>query len=353
MANFMAGPSRTSQFNKVHKTLKKHYKPVVPDPERPVLEHLLMACCLENAHYPVAEESLAALVHTFFDWNEIRVSTIRELAEVMAALPDPPAAASRVKRVLQHVFEASYSFDLEDLRKSNLGPAVDRLNKLDGTTPFSVAYVVQSALRGHAIPVDPATLAVLRLLELVTDEDVEACTVPGLERAIPKSKGIEFGSQLHQLGADFTANRYSPTVREILLQISPDVKDRLPRRRTGKKARSAKGEAEAAAQPADAQPGSEQPAPSAQPAPGDKKKRARKKSGGRKKRAGAESADAAAADKGPKAEDAASPPGKKPAAEKKRSASAKRKADSGKSRGPDHGSAEARSGPSLSKRKPR
>ena len=345
----MAGPSRTSQFSKVHKTLKKHYKPVVPDPERPVLEHLLLACCLENAHYPVAEESLAALVHTFFDWNEIRVSTIRELAEVMASLPDPPAAASRVKRVLQHVFEDSYSFDLEELRKSNLGPAVERLNKLDGTTAFSVAYVVQSALGGHAIPVDPATLAVLRLVDLVSDEDVEACVVPGLERAIFKSKGIEFGSQLHQLGADFTANRYSPVLHEILLQINPDIKGRLPKRRVSRKARAGRtGEAEAAGQPGDVQP--VQPA---EPDPDDKKKRATKKSAGRKKRTGAESAKAPPAEEGAKEGDTAWPAGKKPAAERKRPASAREKTDSGKSQGPDDGSEEARSAAGLSKRKPR
>ena len=71
----------------------------------------------------------------------------------------------------------------------------------------------------------------------VRDEDVEACVVPGLERAISKSKGIEFGSLLHQLGADFTANRYSPGLHEVLLQINPDVKGRLPRRRRRKKGR--------------------------------------------------------------------------------------------------------------------
>ena len=34
--------------------------------------------------------------------------------------------------------------------------------------------------------------------------------MPGLERAIAKSKGVEFGSLLHQFGADFSANPYSP-----------------------------------------------------------------------------------------------------------------------------------------------
>jgi len=91
----MTSPSRTAQFAKVHKVLKKYYKPVLPNAERPVLEHLLFACCLENAHYEKAEEAFAALVHTFFDWNEIRVTTVNELSEVVSCLPDPSAASHR------------------------------------------------------------------------------------------------------------------------------------------------------------------------------------------------------------------------------------------------------------------
>lgn len=235
----MAASSRSSQFGKVHKVLKKLYKPVAPDLDRLVFEHLLFAGCLENAHYEAAEEAFAALVHNFFDWNEVRVSTVRELSEVIAGLPEPPAAANRLRRVLQAVFESTYSFDLEELRKLNLGPATERLRKIDGTTNFSIAYVVQSALGGHAIPVDFGVLRALYIVDLVTQEDVKQGVVPGMERAMAKSKGIEFGSLLHQLGADVTANPYMPALRETLLQINPDAGERLPKRRTKKQAEAA------------------------------------------------------------------------------------------------------------------
>ena len=246
----MASSSRGSQFAKIHKVLKKQsYEVVSPDPERPMLEHLLFSACLENAHYDAAEQAFAALAHNFFDWNEIRVSTIRELAEVMPGLPDPAAAANRTKRILHSVFESTYSFDLEGLRKQNLGPAVERLRKLDGTTGFTVAYVVQSALGGHAIPIDAGALQVFDILNMLTDENIEAGEVPGLERAIAKKKGLEFGSLLHQLSADLIANPYSPAVREVLLEIDPGIRDRLPKRRTRKQkeaeeAKAAKEQAE-------------------------------------------------------------------------------------------------------------
>ena len=227
----MNAPSRTSQFAKVHKVLKKHYKSHPSNAGRTVLEHLLFACCLEDAPHGPAEEAFAALVHTFFDWNEIRVTSVSELSEAMSALPDPRGAANRVKRVLHAVFETTFAFDLEETRKKNLGPTVEWLQKLDGTTPFAVAYVVQSALGGHAIPIDAGTMAVLLVLELVDEKDAATGNVPGLERAVAKSKGIEFGAVLHELGANYSANPYGSAIREILLAINPECKSRLPKRR--------------------------------------------------------------------------------------------------------------------------
>ena len=236
----MSSISRTTQFAKVHKVLKKRYKSSSSNAGRTVVEHLLFACCLEDAPRSAAEEAFAALVHTFFDWNEVRVTSISELSEVMACLPDPRAAANRIKRVLHAIFEATFNFDLEDMRKKNLGPTVKWLEKLDGTTPFTVSYVIQAALGGHAIPIDAGTMAVLRILDLVTDKDVAAATVPGLERAMAKSKGMDFGSMLHELGADYSANAYSPTVREVLLQINPECESRLPKRRSDRAAQKQK-----------------------------------------------------------------------------------------------------------------
>jgi hypothetical protein len=56
--------------------------------------------------------------------------------------------------------------------------------------------------------------------------------VPGLERAVPKSKGAEIGSLLHQLGVEVGRNPYGQQARKLLLEIDPTCKDRLPKRAT-------------------------------------------------------------------------------------------------------------------------
>ena len=230
----MAQPSRTAQIAKIHKVLKKYYKPVNPEPNRSVIEYLLFACCLENAPYEATEEAFAALSHNFFDWNEVRVSTIRELAEEMPRLPDPSAAAQRVKRVLQGIFDATYAFDLEELRKLNLGQATEKLAKFDGTTLFSTAYVVQAALGGHSIPIDQGVIKALEAVDMITPEEVQSGQINGLERAIVKPKGFEFASLLHQLGADFIANPHAPALMQILLDLNPAAAERMTKRRSKK-----------------------------------------------------------------------------------------------------------------------
>lgn len=226
----MATPNRSAIITKLQKVLRKHYKPVAPV-ERPVLEQLLFACLLENAHHEPAEEALAAIMDSFYDLNEIRVSTTQELAQVFPRLTNADSAARRLRQVLQNVFESSYTFDLENLRKMKLGQATEYLEKKAKASPFAVAYVTQVSLAGHAIPMDSGTLDALEVLELVDSKGgKKARSVPGIIRAIPKTKGVEFSSLLHQLGADFYKSRYSPAVHKILLEISPEAKPNLPKR---------------------------------------------------------------------------------------------------------------------------
>ena len=94
----MATPNRASILTKAHKVLKKHFTPVAPPKDRDVLDALLYACCLENAPHDKADDVFARLQESYFGWNEIRVTTVTELAEAMSDLPDPQAAANSLKR---------------------------------------------------------------------------------------------------------------------------------------------------------------------------------------------------------------------------------------------------------------
>lgn len=223
----MTPANRTAQFAQLYQILAKHYRASLPNPDRPVLEHLLFAAVLENARHAVAEQVFQVLKTEFFDWNEIRVSTLRDLSEVLSALPDPHAAAIRIKQPLQAVFEAAYQFDLEELRKFTQGQAIERLQKITGVSRFMLSYVVQTALGGHTIPLDQATLRFLNILGLADESEMASGNVGGLERAIPKSQGPEFAWLLHECAADFWVDHRGPQVVKVFKAMDPQSLTRL------------------------------------------------------------------------------------------------------------------------------
>jgi endonuclease-3 len=227
----MATPNRASLINRLLRMVKKNYKPVPAAKDRTLFEHLMFACLVENSPHETAEQVFHALQSDYFDWNEVRVSTLRELSEVTKPLVDSAEAAARLKQTLHSVFEGVYQFDLETLKKQNIGQAAKQLQKLNGSTPFVVAYVIQHALGGHSIPVNRGLLITMHVVGVISDSELKAGAVPGLERTVSKNKGVEVGSLLHQLGVEIGRNPYGPNAKKLLLEIDPKCKDRLPKRK--------------------------------------------------------------------------------------------------------------------------
>lgn len=222
----MAAPSKTKKIESLARFLQRRFKGLPQPPERTVLEHLVYAALLENASFDQTDSALAVLEHYFIDWNEIRVSTVAELADTFSMLPDPQAAGERVRRSLQGVFEKTYMFDLEDLRKkgTSLGQAVDFLKSISACSRFMVDYTTQVAFGGHVIPLDEASLRVFRLLGLTQlNKDKTREDVPGLERAVAKKNGLTFFLQLHHFAAGFFTNPESEELRASLKSIDADA----------------------------------------------------------------------------------------------------------------------------------
>lgn len=271
----MASNNRATIINKVLKVLKKHYKPAEINKNRTLFEHLLYACLLENSLHEDADLVFDYLAKEYYDWNEVRVSTVRELAAAMKPLNDPEESAVRLKRVLNSVFETHYSYDLEPLKKQNIGQTVKQIEKYNGSTGFTVAFVTQNALGGHSIPINQGLLESMRIVGVISDSEAAKGSVTGLERTVPKTKGVETGTILHQLGVELKRSPHGQTARKILLEIAPDCKDRLPKRATKKKEEPKKEQASATKKAKKKAPAAKE-APAAKAAPEKKKKVAKK-----------------------------------------------------------------------------
>jgi endonuclease-3 len=161
---------------------------------RPVLEQFIYGICREGATRERADRAFRNLREHFFDWNEIRVSSVRELEEVLGDLCEPEVRAQRIISFLQEVFETTFSFDLDlTLQKKGLKQAAKHLSRYEAASDYVVAWVVQQALGGHAIPLDAPTLRAAQRMGLFdTDADDPDAVRASLEHLIPKAKGAVF-----------------------------------------------------------------------------------------------------------------------------------------------------------------
>ena len=175
------------------------------EPEsRPVLEQFLYAICREGVTREQADRAYKSLQEKFFDWNEIRVSSTRELVEALDDLPEAEIRAQRLIDFLQEVFETTFSFDLESLQKKGLKQAAKQLARYQAANDYAVAQVTQTSLGGHAVPLDPPSMRILRRLGLLEADngDMEALRA-SIEHQIPKSRSWLFNDLVSALADDY------------------------------------------------------------------------------------------------------------------------------------------------------
>src|SRR5438270_9694103 len=118
----MATQSKAQLLNEVHTLLKKRYKPK-PDLNNgrlTVLEAVIYGLCHEGTTREQANQALSRFKDGFFDWNEVRVSSVDEIQGTLAGLPDAEDRAYRIRRFLRQLFEKTYGFTLDGLTKKPL-----------------------------------------------------------------------------------------------------------------------------------------------------------------------------------------------------------------------------------------
>lgn len=199
----MATQSKSQFLTDIHAQLKRRYK---PKPDRAagkltVLEAVIYGICHEDTTREQANQALSRFKDQFFDWNEVRVSPIAEIQETLADIPDAETRAQRIRRFLRQLFEKTYGFTLETLTKKPLKEALKVLAPYEAfSSDYVTATVIQQALGGHAIPVDPSARRALGRLG-IAEADLSALRSI-LERAIPKNRGVEFFELLEELTHD-------------------------------------------------------------------------------------------------------------------------------------------------------
>ena len=268
----MAASSKAQFLTEVQTLLKKRYK-LEPSPDRlPILEAVIYGICHEGVTREQANQAISRFKDDFFDWNEVRVSSIEEIQGALAGLPDAESRAHRVRRFLRQLFEKTYGFTLEPLAKKPQKEAGKSLEEYEAlASDYVMATVVLEGLGGHAIPVDGPILRGLERLGVAEPNAEPIETRSALERAVPKNRGHEFVDLMEELTHDTCVPGPPDCPRCELRKICPTGHTRLADLKHGAKAPAAPSPAPAAPARPPAGRSKPNPGPAAAPNPPESK----------------------------------------------------------------------------------
>jgi endonuclease III len=183
----------------LYRTLSHKYSAVQAARRDGVVDSIVYALVSAELTEKEAESAMARFAEYFVDWNDLRVSRVEEVVEVLGK--DTSATkgiASTIIRVLRSIFDEFHKVELEGLKKTGKRPARQALEKIDGMTQFAVDYCTLVALRGHAIPLTSKMLEYLRTNGLVTPDADEQQIAGFLTKQVPAKNGYAFYALLRQ-----------------------------------------------------------------------------------------------------------------------------------------------------------
>jgi endonuclease III len=236
--------------------IKKKYKSAVPKHSLNVLDTLIYASILENVTQEEADEGYERLMAAFHDLNEIRVSSVTEIEEALAPLPDAGWRALRIREILQHTFEKYYKFDLEELKRKPVEQVEKHISKWKYTTPFMRLFLMQHNMGAHAIPMDDKGRDLLAFLGMIEPQATIDDGAEDLKHVIRKADSQVFCHLIRCVACDvkfkgklrLTANQAlgeGPDANTVVQRLNEVLAGQTPKTPPGPSpAAKAKAEAE-------------------------------------------------------------------------------------------------------------
>ena len=188
-----------TRLQKLYRGLKRAHPKVEKVTHDDPIEALIYGIIGEHTSDSATLKAMKGFQGAFVDWNDLRVSRVEEILEVLQE--DSTAtrtAASALITALRAVFDEYHALSLHPLKKIGKRPAKQAIEALDGVGHFVVSYCMLTALQGHAIPLTESMAAYLKQNEIV-DPEADASDIEGfLTRQVAAKNAYEFYSLLRR-----------------------------------------------------------------------------------------------------------------------------------------------------------
>lgn len=188
-----------TRLQKLYRGLKRAHPKVEVVTHDDPLDALIYGIIGEYTSDAATVRAMKGFQSVFVDWNDLRVSRVEEIIEVLQE--DNAAArkaATALVTALRAVFDEYHTLSLQPLKKIGKRPAKQAIEDLDGVGHFVVSYCMLTALQGHAIPLTETMATYLKENEIV-DPDADASDIEGfLTRQVAAKNAYEFYSLLRR-----------------------------------------------------------------------------------------------------------------------------------------------------------
>ena len=183
----------SKKISALHNSLKRKHAKVEPVEFPTVVDSLIYGIISEKLTEKETEAALKRFDGYFVDFNDLRVSRVEEIAELLGEdTPENREVALSITKVLNRIYTENQQVTLEGIHKLGKRPARQKFEKMEELSRFAVDYCMLTALASHAIPLNENMVEYLKANDLV-DEQADAATIEGfLAKQIPAKNGYEF-----------------------------------------------------------------------------------------------------------------------------------------------------------------
>jgi endonuclease III len=213
--------------------LKSKYAKPQPVVYEEPLEALVYGVVSEGMSEAAAQSAMKRFADYFIDMNDLRVSRVEEIVEVLGG---ETAVAKDISATLAKVLGAVYdkysTVSLKTLKKMGKKPARQIIEKLDGVSPFTADYCTLTSLQGHAIPLTRRMSDYLKNQELVHPEADEKQIGGFLGRQVSANSAYEFYALLRRESESRSAARRKKTTRKTKASTGAKTRKKKKKKKT-------------------------------------------------------------------------------------------------------------------------
>ena len=205
----------SKKLRKLYRSLKSKYAKPQPVVYEEPLEALVYGVVSEGMSEAAAQSAMKRFADYFIDMNDLRVSRVEEIVEVLGGETTVAKDISAtLAKVLGAVYDKYSTVSLKTLKKMGKKPARQVIEKLEGVSAFTADYCTLTSLQGHAIPLTKRMSDYLKNEELVHPEADEKQIGGFLGRQVSANSAYEFYALLRRESESRSAARRKKTTRK-------------------------------------------------------------------------------------------------------------------------------------------